>query len=90
MVDFSRYPHKVVPVNIQESEIEIVKYLGVYLNKLDWSVNTVQVYKKGQIRIHLNKGGGGGGGVYEITYCAVIFSFPMFPLFSIYCVVSLL
>ncbi len=59
MVDFSRYPHKVVPVNIQESEIEIVtsyKYLGVYLNKLDWSVNTVQVYKKGQIRIHLNKG----------------------------------
>ncbi len=24
VVDFSRYPHKVVPVNIQESEIEIV------------------------------------------------------------------
>jgi hypothetical protein len=57
VVDFSRYPHKVVPVNIQESEIEIVtsyKYLGVYLNnKLDWSDNTVQVYKKGQSRIHL-------------------------------------
>ncbi len=57
VVDFSRYPHKVVPVNIQESEIEIVtsyKYLGVYFNnKLDWSDNTVQVYKKGQNRIHL-------------------------------------
>ncbi len=57
VVDFSRYPHKVVPVNIQESEIEIVisyKYLGVYFNnKLDWSDNTVQVYKKGQSRIHL-------------------------------------
>ncbi len=41
-----------MPVNIQESEIEIVtsyKYLGVYFNnKLDWSDNTVQVYKKGQ------------------------------------------
>ncbi len=31
VVDLSRYPHKVVPVNIQESEIEIVtSYKHIY------------------------------------------------------------
>ncbi len=67
-----------VPVNIQESEIEIVtsyKYLGVYLNKLDWSVNTVQVYKKGQIRIHLNK-----GAAWNNILCSNFF-FPYFSAF---------
>lgn len=57
VVDFSSFPQQVVPVKIRESEVEIVKtykYLGVYLNnKLNWSDNTMHVYKKGQSRIHL-------------------------------------
>lgn len=57
VVDFGRHPYHAMPVNLYESDIEIVtsyKYLGVYLNnKLDWSDNTTQIYKKGQSRIHL-------------------------------------
>ncbi|XP_054642346.1 alpha-1,3-mannosyl-glycoprotein 4-beta-N-acetylglucosaminyltransferase A isoform X3 [Dunckerocampus dactyliophorus] len=45
------------PVNIQGADIELVdsyKFLGVHLNnKLDWSVNTHALYKKGQSRLHL-------------------------------------
>lgn len=55
--DFSKHPQEVAPVNIRGPEIEDVKtykYLVVYLNnKLDWSENTIQIYKKGQSRIHL-------------------------------------
>ncbi|KAI4895189.1 hypothetical protein NFI96_023720 [Prochilodus magdalenae] len=57
VVDFRRAKHSPpVPVNIQGMDIEIVrsyKYLGVHLNKLDWTDNTAALYKKGQSRLHL-------------------------------------
>ncbi|XP_073671404.1 uncharacterized protein [Paramisgurnus dabryanus] len=50
VVDFGRHSYHAMPVNLYESDIEIVtsyKYLGIYLNnKLDWSDNTTQIYKK--------------------------------------------
>ncbi|KAI4884156.1 hypothetical protein NFI96_005461 [Prochilodus magdalenae] len=58
VVDFRRAKHSpLVPVNIQGTDIEIVrsyKYLGVPLNhKLDWTDNTAALYRKGQSRLHL-------------------------------------
>ncbi|KAI3357769.1 hypothetical protein L3Q82_015527, partial [Scortum barcoo] len=51
VIDFSRKPSDIAPVNIQGLEIERVrtyKYLGVHLNnKLDWTDNTDSLYKKG-------------------------------------------
>jgi len=60
VVGFSRLFQKAVPVNLRESEVEIVttyKYLGVYLNnKISWSDNMIYVYKKGQSHIDLIRG----------------------------------
>ncbi|KAF7649195.1 hypothetical protein LDENG_00145510 [Lucifuga dentata] len=57
VIDFRRKSPLITPVNIQGLDIETVesyKYLGVHLNnKLDWSVNTDVLYKKGQSRLHL-------------------------------------
>ncbi|KAI3352035.1 hypothetical protein L3Q82_020850 [Scortum barcoo] len=55
VIDFSRKPSDIAPVNIQGLDIERVrtyKYLGVHLNnKLDWTDNTDLLYKKGQSRL---------------------------------------
>lgn len=57
MIDFRRNTPHSTPVNIQGLDIEVVetyKYLGVHLNnKLDWTVHTQALYKKGQSRLHL-------------------------------------
>ena len=58
VVDFKRRKlPPPTPVNIQGTDIEIVKsykYLGVHLNnKLDWSDNSNALYKKGQSRLFL-------------------------------------
>ncbi|KAI4898445.1 hypothetical protein NFI96_000501 [Prochilodus magdalenae] len=57
VVDFHRCRHPPQLVNIQGTDIERVdsyKYLGVHLNnKLDWSVNTTALHKKGQSRLYL-------------------------------------
>lgn len=50
-MDFHRVRPPLQPVNIRGEDIEVVqtyKYLGVHLdNKLDWSTNTDELYKKG-------------------------------------------
>ncbi|KAI3368475.1 hypothetical protein L3Q82_025486, partial [Scortum barcoo] len=55
VIDFSRKPSDIAPVNIQGLDIERVrtyKYLGVHLNnKLDWTDNTDSLYKRGQSRL---------------------------------------
>ncbi|KAF7644467.1 hypothetical protein LDENG_00221510 [Lucifuga dentata] len=52
VIDFRRKSPPTTLVNIQGLDIETVesyKYLGVHLNnKLDWSINTDVLYKKGQ------------------------------------------
>ncbi|KAI4888458.1 hypothetical protein NFI96_007525 [Prochilodus magdalenae] len=57
VVDFRRCRHPPPLVNIRGMDIERVdsyKYLGVHLNnKLDWSVNTTALHKKGQSRLYL-------------------------------------
>ncbi|KAI3360809.1 hypothetical protein L3Q82_012883, partial [Scortum barcoo] len=56
VIDFSRKPSDIAPVNIQGVDIERVrmyKYLGVHLNKLDWTDNTDSLYKKGQSRLYM-------------------------------------
>ncbi|KAI4892844.1 hypothetical protein NFI96_004929 [Prochilodus magdalenae] len=57
VVDFRRCRHPPPLVNIRGTDIERVdsyKYLGVHLNnKLDWSVNTTALHKKGQSRLYL-------------------------------------
>ncbi|XP_054643404.1 uncharacterized protein LOC129187756 isoform X2 [Dunckerocampus dactyliophorus] len=57
IINFQRKTSHFTPVNIQGADIELVdsyKFLGVHLNnKLDWSVNTHALYKKGQSRLHL-------------------------------------
>ncbi|KAF7655757.1 hypothetical protein LDENG_00051090, partial [Lucifuga dentata] len=57
VIDFRRKSLPTTPVNIQGLDIETVEsyiYLGVHLNnKLDWSVNTDVLYKRGQSRLHL-------------------------------------
>ncbi|KAI4898460.1 hypothetical protein NFI96_011945, partial [Prochilodus magdalenae] len=57
VVDFRRCRHPPQLVNIRGTDIERVdsyKYLGVHLNnKLDWSVNTTALHKKGQSRLYL-------------------------------------
>ena len=57
IVNFQRSASHFTPVNIQGADIEVVdsdKFLGVHLNnKLDWSVNTHALYKRGQSRLHL-------------------------------------
>ncbi|KAI4894837.1 hypothetical protein NFI96_004578 [Prochilodus magdalenae] len=59
VVDFRRCRHPPPLVNIRGMDIERVdsyKYLGVHLNnKLDWSVNTTALHKKGQSRLYLLK-----------------------------------
>lgn len=60
VVDFHRCSHAPwTPVNIQGMDIERVdyyKYLGFHLNnRLDWSPNTMALYKKGQSRLFLRK-----------------------------------
>lgn len=55
IIDFRRFKPPLQPVNTGGVDIEVVpsyKYLGVYLdNKLDWSLNTDALYKKGQSRL---------------------------------------
>ncbi|KAI3354985.1 hypothetical protein L3Q82_004788 [Scortum barcoo] len=57
VIDFSRKPSDIAPVNIQGLDIERVrtyKYLGVHLNnKLDWTDNTDSLYKRGQSRLYM-------------------------------------
>ncbi|KAI4887201.1 hypothetical protein NFI96_031265, partial [Prochilodus magdalenae] len=57
VVDFRRCRHPPPVVNIQGMDVERVdfyKHLGVHLNnKLDWSVNTTALHKKGQSRLYL-------------------------------------
>ncbi|KAI4886295.1 hypothetical protein NFI96_002284 [Prochilodus magdalenae] len=57
VVDFRRCRHPPPLVNIRGMDIQRVdsyKYLGVHLNyKLDWSVNTTALHKKGQSRLYL-------------------------------------
>ncbi|KAI4879016.1 hypothetical protein NFI96_030874 [Prochilodus magdalenae] len=57
VVDFRRCRHPPPLVNIRGMDIEEVdsyKYLGVHLNnKLNWSVNTTALHKKGQSRLYL-------------------------------------
>lgn len=58
VVDFRRRSHTPpTPVNIQGMDIERLdsyKYLGVHLNnKLDWTHNTMALYKRGQSRLYL-------------------------------------
>ena len=57
VVDFRRRTVPPTPVNIQGMDIEMVtsyKYLGVHLNnKLDWSLNSAALYRKGQSRLQL-------------------------------------
>ncbi|KAK0148991.1 RNA-directed DNA polymerase from mobile element jockey [Merluccius polli] len=56
VVDFRRSKPALLPVTIEGVNVEVVdtyKYLGVHLDdKLDWSVNTAAVYKKGQSRLY--------------------------------------
>lgn len=55
VINFHRKTSQIIPVNIQGLDIQMVttyKYLGVHLNKLDWSNNTEVLYKKGQ-SLHL-------------------------------------
>ena len=56
VVDFRRSKPALLPVTIEEVNVEVVntyKYLGVHLDdKLDWSVNTEAIYKKGQSRLY--------------------------------------
>ncbi|XP_055493496.1 uncharacterized protein LOC129698391 isoform X1 [Leucoraja erinacea] len=55
VVNFGRSKLPLQPVNAAGADIEVVqtyKYLGVHLdNKLDWSVNSDSLYKKGQSRL---------------------------------------
>lgn len=55
IIDFRRFKPPLQPVNTGGVDIEVVpsyKYLGVYLdNKLDWSLNTDALYKKGHSRL---------------------------------------
>ena len=55
ILDFRRFKPSLQPVNNCGVDIEVVptyKYLGVHLdNKLDWSLNTDALYKKGQSRL---------------------------------------
>lgn len=55
VVDFCRSKPPLEQVSISGRDIEVVqsyRYLGVHLDcKLDWSVNTEAVYKKGQSRL---------------------------------------
>ncbi|KAI3366392.1 hypothetical protein L3Q82_000452 [Scortum barcoo] len=57
VIDFSRKPSSdIAPVNIKGLDIERVrtyKYLGVHLNKLDWTDNTDSLYKRGQSRLYM-------------------------------------
>ncbi|TKS64909.1 RNA-directed DNA polymerase from mobile element jockey [Collichthys lucidus] len=57
IVNYQRKTSHFTPVNIQGSDIEVVRsyrFLGVHLNnKLDWTDNTHALYKKGQSRLHL-------------------------------------
>lgn len=50
IVDFHRVRPLLQPVNIKGEDVEVVqtyKYLGVHLdNKLDWSTNTDELYKR--------------------------------------------
>lgn len=56
VVDFRRSTPPLVPVTIEGEMVETVptyKYLGVHLdNKLDWSINSEALYKKGQSRLY--------------------------------------
>ena len=55
VIDFRRSEPPLQRVNIRGEDIEVVqsyRYLGVHLDsKLDWSVNTDAVYRKGQSRL---------------------------------------
>ena len=55
VVDFRRQRTRPNPISINGTEVDIVdhyKYLGVHIdNKLDWTVNTDAVFKKGQSRL---------------------------------------
>ncbi|KAI3374361.1 hypothetical protein L3Q82_005960 [Scortum barcoo] len=52
VVDFRKQRARLNSVTIRATEVDIVdsyKYLGVHLdNKLDWTINTDEIYKKGQ------------------------------------------
>lgn len=56
VIDFKKERTSISPVSIGSEDVEIVqsiKYLGVHIkNKLDWSENTLTVYKKGQSHLH--------------------------------------
>ena len=55
VTDFRRRRLPNTPVNMQGSDTEMVdgfKYLGFYLNKLDWSHNTDALSKKVQSCLH--------------------------------------
>ena len=60
VMDFRRSPPPLVPVVIEGQKVETVfthKHLGVHLdNKLDWSKNSYEVYKKGQSRFFFFRG----------------------------------
>jgi len=56
VVDFRKQPTHPKPVSIRGTEVDIVeekKYLGVHIdNKMDWTINTEALYKKGQSRLY--------------------------------------
>ena len=56
VIDFRKSRPPPRPVQIEGDEVEVVgtyKYLGLQLdNKLDWTVNTDHLYKKGQRRLY--------------------------------------
>ena len=55
VIDFRKNKEPLTPVTIHGKEVEIVqsyKYLGVHIdNKLDWSINSDAIYKKGLGRL---------------------------------------
>lgn len=56
VIEFKKSKTPISPVSTGGEDVEIVKsqkYLGVYINsKLDWSKNTLAIYKKGQSHLH--------------------------------------
>lgn len=56
VIDFKKERTSISPVSIGSEDVETMqsmKYLGVHIkNKLDWSENTLTVYKNGQSRLH--------------------------------------
>ena len=53
VIDFGRDRPRPRPVLLGAEEVETYKYLGLWLdNKLDWTSNTKQLYKKAQSRMY--------------------------------------